>query len=571
MHLLPRLARSSVILCSALALPAWFTLFAADLAPASPVGVRQLGATQEGTDIRAVPVASIPGDTGRLVPGDELDALEASVRPPSRFANHVPAFRVERRTFSFAHAHGVTENKQWQVVLDGDRVVALLRSGDIQLIAPNPELASTRLGMPTERYHLDNLLGPALTIHQACGTVWTHGSIYDEEAGVGDTSQHWEGDGRTLALVRERKSGSVQLTHRFTLSCDPVYGYRIDGDYRLAMREQPGAKQTFSGGTFCPGNYVPWPDAARFDLTVFTPADAPLIRGWANNLICMDRCDANKSLFAWRDKGFIAYIAPDGGWSPVRTRADGFGSIPMQLCNAHDDFHVNMPYPAADPDGDGYRRWHLVHRLMWMPPEMGRAVRATTQLIEQQNSGVIIRLGTLEDFEDQPVPLTQPRRGLAWTSNPPNIIQGEAHSGRRSLEIRGRQWPNLPQVSLRPGVAYRLEGWFKVRPFAPEELARLKADEEAAQARALKAGKSAPAVTNWAALNPRAWIAADTYEWSPYTNPILERYRSNEATPGDWQRVVLDIDAPDWGPFLNIAFVCEGGVALLDDLRIGPR
>ncbi len=529
-----------------------------------------LSSTQEGLDIRPVPVLPAAGPAERLLPGDDLDALEAQVRPPARFARHIPAFRVERRSFTFAHAKGRTETKHWQVVLDGDRVVALLRSGDIQLIAANPALATTRLGMPTERFHLDNLLGPSLSIHQGCGKIWTHGSIYDEAAGSGDTREHWEGDGRSLALVRERADEAVRISHRFTITCDPVYGYRIDGDYRLAMREQPGPKQTFAGGAFCPGNYVPWPEAARFDLTVFTPADAPIVRGWANNLLCMDRCDSAKDGFAWRDRGYIAYIAPEGGWSPVRTRTDGFGAIRMQLCNAHDDFHVNMPYPAVDPGPDGYRHWHLVHRLMWMPPEMGRAVREATELIQRDARGIIIRLGATEDFEDQPVALTQPRRGLVWTSGEPPIVQGEARSGQRSLEIRGRQWPNLPQVSLKPGVAYRLEGWYKVRPFTAEEVAAAQAREDAARAKAITAGKPPAPATDWAALRPRAWIAADTYEWSPYADPMLDRFRSNEATAGDWQRVVLDIDSPAWGPFINIAFVCEGGVALLDDVKIAP-
>jgi hypothetical protein len=531
----------------------------------------RVASTQEGTDIRAVPIVPAAGPTERLLPGDELDAIELRVRPPARFAGHVPAFRVERRTFTFAHAAGRTETKHWQVLLDGARVVALLRSGDIQLIAPNPEQAATRLDMPTERYHLDNLLGPSLSIHQGCGTVWTHGSIYDEAAGSGATREHWEGDGRSITLVRQRDDESVRLTHRFTVTCDPIYGYRIDGEYRLAMREQPGPKQTFSSSTFCPGNYVPWPEAVRFDFTVFTPADAPVVRGWANNLLCMDRCDSDKAAFAWRDRGFIAYLAPDGGWSPVRTRVDGFGAIRMQLCNAHNDFHVNMPYPAVEPGPDGYRHWRLVHRLMWMPPEMAVAVREVTQLIQSEARGVIIRIGETEDFEDQPLPLTEPRRGLVWTSGEPPIVHGQARSGTRSLEIRGRQWPNLPQVSLRPGIPYRLEAWYKVRPFTAEELVAAQTREDAARAKAVTAGRTPAPATDWTKLSPRAWIAADTYEWSPYASPMIDRYRSSEATPGEWQRVVLDIDAPAWGPFLNIAFVCEGGVALLDDVRIAPR
>lgn len=531
---------------------------------------RAPGTRQEGELVVRLPVAAAAPWT-RAVPGDEIDALERAVAPPARFAAHAPAFTVELRRFTFAHAGGRQEVVQWQVVRDGARVVALLRSGDLQLLAATPERAPTAIALPTERYHLDNLLGPSLTTHQGVGRVWTHGAIYDQAAGAGDAQEAWEGDGRSLTLVRRRATDAQRIEHRFTLTCDPVYGYRVDADYAIAMAAAPDAKTVFVSGTFSPGNYVPWADAAIYARTVFTPADAPVWRGWGNNLIAMDRCDEDRARFAWRDDGFIAYLVPGGdGWNPVRTRRDGFGAPSMRVCNAHDDFHISLRYPAVEPDAEGWRRWRLHHRLMWLPPEMGRRVWDGMEVILRGQRGLVIALGATEDFEAQPKPLDEPQRGLVWTANAPPLRDGAGRDGSRALEIRGRQWPNLPQVSLRPGVTYRIEGWYRVRPYTPAELAEAQAADARERERLARAGKPPPPAIDWEALRPRAWIEADQYEWSPYASPMLVRERTSEAVAGDWQRVALDVVAPDWGPFLNIAFVCADGVALLDDLRIAP-
>jgi len=47
--------------------------------------------------------------------------------------------------------------------------------------------------------------------------------------------------------------------------------------------EPEAGKLKMAGGTFCPGNYVPWKEAALYDRTVFTPSKGGL-RGWGNNL-----------------------------------------------------------------------------------------------------------------------------------------------------------------------------------------------------------------------------------------------------------------------------------------------
>ncbi|GDY12204.1 hypothetical protein LBMAG53_10820 [Planctomycetota bacterium] len=542
----------------------------------STIGGGSSPGTQAGTDRQAIEPGPLSEPFARLVPGDDLDAIEAAVRPPARFAGQTPRFTVEWRTFRFQHL-GKVEEKRWQVVLDGDRVVALLRSGDIELVGFTPDHAPTVLALPKERYHLDNLIGPMLNTGQLLGPVWTHGSIYDEAqvaANAQRAQERWESDGRTLVLVRQRRSADLDADYRFTFSLDPVYGYRVDADQRIAWKRPPGPKDAFHSATFCPGNYVPWPSAIRYDRTVFTPADLPGWKGWANNNLCMERCDDGRtgtSGVVWRDGGFIAYLDPRSGWSPVRTRKDGLGPFRATVCNAHNDFHISLRFPEVAADSAGRRAYRCLHRLMAMPPEMTRHVWDGTTLIQEGQRGLILGLGSNQDFEDQPVLLTEPRRGLVWTGGGPRVVDGHAHSGAKSLEIIGRSWPNLPQVSLAPGQPYRLSAWFKVRPWTADELAAAQAKDAANRAKLAKDGKPQPPAVDWSGP-PRAWIAADYYEWSPYADAMVERMRTNEATRiGEWQQVILDFTAPDWGPFVNIAFHADNGVALLDDFSFAPR
>ena len=534
------------------------------------------GGTQQGTDPRPIEVTRVDAAQGRLVVGDEIDGLESRVRPPRRFADHRPDWRVERRTFTFQHAHDKVETKAYDVVLDGDKVVALLRSGDILLIALTPDTAKEEIDLPTERLHLDNLPGPSLPTHQFLQRdIPRHGSIYVELGEEAMLRDSWESNGQMLTLVRRQRLPEYEVEARFTFRVDPVYGYRIDAVRDVAFDTKPVPGSTkMAGGTFTPGCYVPWEHAAIYDRTVFTPASGlgggDGMRGWANNLVCMDRCDSDKANFAWRDGGFIAFLPDRDGWSPCFTRRDGAGDVPMVVCNAHNDFHITFKLGDAERGEDGRYHFRPVHRLLALPPEMTAKVWDGMELIEKNSTAVIIKIGEVEDFESQPVALTRPARGMVWTGNQPEIVHDRAHSGDRSILIRGRAWPNLPQVSLQPDVRYRLEGWIEIRPWDEERLAAERTKETKHRESLVKKGKDLPPETDWEHLEAKAYISGDFYEWSPYSGEMLERMRTTEATGTQegWQHVVLEFDSPSWGPFINIAFHAEGCDALLDDFSL---
>ncbi len=540
---------------------------------------------QEGADPRPVEAESVPPHE-RIVCDDDLDAMAAEVEPPARFADHAPDWRVETRTFTYRH-YGHTRERDFQVVLDGERVVALLRSGDIQLLARTPATAATRLRMPTERFHLDTMLGPSLPTWGFVKKVDTHGSIYNELGDKALLKRNWEVSERHLALVHRQELPGQTNHIRFVFTVDPVYGYRIDAVYDITWDEAPG-KGKIPAGTFCPGCYVPWSYQAWFDRTVYTPASGGMV-GWANNLVCMDRSDQlDRANFNWRDGGFIAYLPDREGWSPCFTRKDGGGTTTqLRVCNAHNDFHITIPLPKLERADDGRHHLRYVHRLLHLPPELTARVWDGMRLISTGQKALLISLGAVQDFESQPVPLAEAHRGLMWTARHPEIVTGDARSGDRSIRITGRAWPNLPQVSLLPGVRYRLEGWFKLEPWPADRVdaaRRQLAVEQEARRRKLRGkltekGKKKgidypmPPATDWATVAPGAYIAGDFYRWSPYANPMVRFMRTSRATAGKagedgWQHVILDFAAPEWGPFINLSFTAELCDALLDDFAL---
>ena len=240
-------------------------------------------------------------------------------------------------------------------------------------------------------------------------------------------------------------------------------------------------------------------------------------------------------------------------------RRDGTGPVSVGQCNAG---HGPGFSTTVKPPADGPMTVTCSRTLVNLPPEQRAWMLERSTFIEANRTGTFIRLGRTEDFEDQPISLRQPQRGLIWTSNEPPIVTGIAHSGKKSLLIEGRVWPNLPQVILEPQTRYRLEAWFLVKPWTAEERAAI-------QAKAAKATKPGQAVLEIPTA-AKAWIDGDLYEWSPHVGPMLVVQRTTEATPGGWQRVELEFTTPAWDPFINVVFRTEGGKAWMDDFQLVP-
>jgi hypothetical protein len=472
---------------------------------------------------------------------DEVQQLVDRLEPPARFADHTARFAVGKRTFTRHYAAGRREQTYF-VVTDGPRVVAFIpvRGGEIHLLAFRPDAAPKELHLGPDRPHLETAVGARLRTD-----AYIPGKVGNDES-----SYHFSAGGEELTLVRRfdgmatfdkwshhsKQPETVREVNTFTFRCDPVHGYMVSGTFETAVKPAPDKFEYYSAAAEDICNV--WAPPTVVSRTVMTPTCQEGFAGWGLNFAAIDLCDRDKSKVTCRDGGFGGYLNEATGWSPVWTIE---GAEPkFVVCNAHADLDFVVPWPADAPtDAAGRSRLTIRTRLLALPPELTRHVWERMDVRMAKMRRVMMRIGRVEDFEDQPRPLSCGLRGLTSTGGGPRVTDEHAHSGRRSVVIRGRFWPNLPQVPLKGGARYRLSAWMKLVPDDAEQSDK-----------------------------PEAYITADTYVSSPHHNKWARRMRTTSAGPGDWQKVELTFTAEPWAPFVNIAFVAQGGTAYLDDFEL---
>jgi len=517
---------------------------------------------------------------------DEIDDLADRINLRERFHGYKPKFHYAQKTFSFEHPGG-PRRQILRLIMDGQRYVAIIADDHIQLLAFTPGTARKVLALRSGRYHLDNLVGPILPT----GEFLEQRRRYSTR-GVRGTplTDHFRGGGSELSLVRASESSRRKVVSTYVFSVDERYGYVIEGTTTVLFKKPvEGENRQATTRVFCPNSYVPWPTRWIYDRTAYCPGGSGDYLGWVNNTIAIDRADRNKRLFTWRDKGFIAYLHAKDGWSPCRTRGDGGPDAPMTLDNARNLFEVTIPFADELPKDEADRETYTaVHRLFALPPELGRYVREHMKLINVGSSALVCRIGDTEDFEDQPVPLAEPIRGLAWTGKPPAVTSEEVHSGRKALMLRGEYrvndprlivQPDVPQIPLRPKATYLLEAWFKVENMTDRERSdylaayrQMVADLEKKNKQLVERGQKELEIPEY--VRPKrhgqAYITAHLYETTPEDRKWLVRQQTTAASgyKTAWQKVSLEFTTPAWDPFVYISIVCDSGTAFLDDLTL---
>ena len=178
-------------------------------------------------------------------------------------------------------------------------------------------------------------------------------------------------------------------------------------------------------------------------------------------------------------------------------------------------------------------------RLAFLPPEINTYLYENTEWNTFEGKRrTLIRLGQVEDFEDQPLPLTTTVRGVATHKLP--ISTERAFSGTSSLKMKSHKPESrghflfLPQIPVRPHTAYRIEAQV------------------------------------WVEEGTRASITANLYEWTPHNHERFERIETNMVSEsGSWQKIEADIPAQEWDPYTDLRFrVVGGGHAFFDDLHV---
>ena len=514
---------------------------------------------------------------------DEIDDLADTIDLRNRFHGYKPRFHYTQKTFSFPHPRGV-KREILRLIMDNDRYVAVIAADHIELLAFTPGTARQQLRLRAGRYHLDNIRGPIIPT----------GDLLEQRrrittGGVRGTplSDHFRGGGPDIALVRSSDTSRRKVISRYVFRVDERYGYVVEGTTTVLLKKpmDPEARKAVTT-VFCPNSYVPWPTRWVYDRTVYCPGGSKAYLGWANHTVAIDRADRNKEQFTWRDKGFIAYLHAKGGWSPCRTRSDGGPDAPMTLDANRNLFQITLPFAEELPKDRAEREtYKAVHRLFALPPELGQAVREKMKLVRTGLSAVACRIGTTEDFETQPTPLSEPIRGLAWTTNPPTVTATGAHSGRKALVLRGRRAvndprffiePDLPQIPLRPKATYLLEAWFRVENMTDAERADYlgaykKLVAEMTRKNKARVDRGETEVEIPAYVGPKrhgqVYMTAHLYETTPKVRRWLVPQKTTVASgyKTAWQKVSLKFTTGEWDPYVFISIVCDSGSAVMDD------
>lgn len=529
---------------------------------------------------------------------DEVERLCAQLEVPARFAAHVPSFSLApfERTFAFSDG---PHTWRFMGIKDGARFVAYVplegaHNGIISLLTHDPALAPLAIPFPSERFHIDTAPGAGLrTDHFLAGKGW------QEETRDGESSR-WElaADARSVTLHRrfagaltrstwghDLKAGPLQVDHHgvFRIGCDPVHGYVVDARWTTGVSDPKRLGQYVSLVQASLSN--PWVRAGTPDLFVTCPRGGSGYLAHAHNHAAIGRIGGCPE-WTLRDGGFVAFLDP-GGWSLAQVLRGA--DAKLGVCNVHADQDLIPHWPQDGIERRDGLQYHTVEvRQVFLPPEVTAHVRSSCRRLFTDQRAVILPLGDVVDFEDQPLSAGTHRIGLTWTTQP-EISTAAAHSGERSLRFRGLSWPNLPQIALKPGRAYRLDAWFKVEAATAADIDKLHADHERAQAdqlerwrkdaaKAKAAGMEAPpepVAEPWREPGPAAaWCEGHLYKWSPHVSAdrVLAQATGKVVAGSGWQRVELEFASPDWGPFIDIRFVCSGGgTAYLDDFSFRER
>jgi hypothetical protein len=465
--------------------------------------------------------------------------------------------------------------------------------------------AKTTFTMRTGRYGPDNLRGPTIPTGDFLGGG--RKVRYARTAPGIPATDHFREGGNALELVRAiPDGGQFKVVHKYEFLVHEIFGYMIQGTTTVQFKPPPPVKPKAKGpdaepgkekekeqrfsytSIFCPETYVPWATRWTYDRTVFCPADSTDLLGWANNTVAIAHAAGGTQPLTWRNGGFVAFLNPKTEMAVCRTRSDS--GLPAQMTlDGRDQFHVAIPLAEELPKDKGDRETYTAtHRLLALPPEMAKYIRQNMKLMDLGLPAIICRIGEKEDFENQPVPLTEAVRGLAWTTNPPTISTQEAFAGKQSLLIRGT-WkqndsfvtsrPDTPPVPLRPAAKYRLEAMLKVESMTEaDRLAyRQSYDELLTQIQARNAKvketdkKEAIPPYNGPKLVAEAFLTANLYadDPDPKARPVTRQQTSSAKgdKPG-WQKVTLEFTTPPWDPYIDISFVVDSGQVFVDDFSL---
>jgi hypothetical protein len=476
---------------------------------------------------------------------------------------HTPAFRVQRASLSMLGSAGPYQTAVYEIrdAAAGDGIVAVYvpaASEDVEgwkqgatpellLLAPTPALALPALP-PLPRYGWAWLWGAKLvTIPwlDCCNVTGDTAGFAFSAAGA---AQMTLSQAQTWVPSGNKPGRDAQSLHTFTLLYDSAIGYRIDVVASLRINAAAAPARVEFVNFLTPHLANPWPApnspnllGPRSNVTAWTADAGTSWRGFAQNLLAgamlhTYNISANAS---GSGLGAVA-MAAAGGWSAALAHGGGDGLAYLQAtCPTWMDQHQIVELPPAG--ADGYVRAAPTFSHAYLPPAGAAAILGALDLISHAGDGsrgngsaVMLRVGVLEDFSQQPVPLTQPLRALVSTYYNPDysVVAAGALRAGRALRV----------PALAPAAAAGLYAFANPQPLIPLN----GSTAYVAQAAALPPPPGACA-------GGAARLVVLLYEDDDFNTPArLLEYASVNASGGAWAPLRAAFVSPPWVSYADV-------------------
>ena len=438
---------------------------------------------------------------------------------------HTPAFGLE--AFEPVQHRQEAKGKQWWYIRDGKERIGLITTwlNHVELFRFSPDVDKGAKYEIPPIYHWANLIGARLPLqmggyHSPVPPCRSFNLSFTKE----------RGDSLEFKAEQSHKNGYSGSTE-FRLAWDERLGYVLTCVSQFAMPQPRQIEfNNLLAGRLCESrdHLKRWqktmrgrhPDG-RISFVHHNPVNIPV-----------DNVQAG---------GFVGFVTEER-MNPFVEMLETNGPIFFATCSQWYDQHIVMKAPKAK-EADGLYHLRARYRLLSVPGAVAReleaiAVPRDSAKGESKFAGFL--QNKVNDFETF-VPHGKVYNGPIWQHI--NATEGPAHSGKRSIAVRGPGRGKVkaaspigggPPIYGESSKRYRLAAWVKTK--------------------GLEDGG--------------AWLQADDvfFNWQD-----VKATRRTERLTGDndWTRLEVDFTPSPKDPFLLIKLCVEGtGTAWFDDLEL---
>jgi hypothetical protein len=522
--------------------------------------------------------ASLPASS--FWPGYQSKISAWAPLPP-----HTPSFHVVQNNVTHLGFNGTYKTMYYEIrdsSTPNDGVVAVYIPGasenvegwkqgmdpELNLLVPLPSLAPDNLpALP--RYGWAWLFGAKVVTIPWLDCCQITGDNHSFSFSVGNSPTLTLTESQSWVPAGNKPGRDAVSTHTFTLVYDEVVGYRIDIVTALRINAKAAPPKVEFVNFLTPHLANPWPypntpdllGGPRSNTTAWTANMGDTWEGFAENLLAGAMLHTYNISTLTSGVGAVSMLSP-GGFSATLAHGPSEGGIQyfQATCPTWMDQHQVLLLPP--PGGNGYITLAPTFSLAYLPPSASLAtlgggaltlVTHTNDGSRGNGTGVLLRIGVVEDFASQPMPLTSPQRGLVKAYYSPDyaIVGAGEPRGGKALKV-----PALPPSALT-----------ELFPFAnPQPLIPL----NASTAYILKAALLPP----FPCLGGFARLAVKIYEDDDFNTPArLFNFTSPNATGEAWVDSEVSFTSPPWVSYADLEFqaFASGGncSALFADVYFG--